>query len=226
MQTGVGVLLQMAKQQLVGKAYEAHRLQGLGTYRKHRALHEHDGFGKGVAGGNDVDDLLLAVGGNPVELDLPALYLIEALGRIALALDQTLRRALPYLGIGQQLLLRLLIEMGKRWMIQNQSALFLCRDHGCSSFDELGRDAPCSAASWLHYKASSVLGADRSTIRASLDMRQSGTQLKGVVCGPSARHVPEHAFHVRSNQLGRGSDPPLRQGRTALHCLPAGCPIQ
>src|SRR5690606_23075596 len=101
-QAGVGVLLQMAQHQLVGKAYEANRLQGLGTYRKHRTLHEHDGFGEGVACGNDLDDLFLAVSGNAVELDLATLHQIEALGRIALALDQALWRVLPYLGIGQQ----------------------------------------------------------------------------------------------------------------------------
>src|SRR5690554_7198124 len=77
----------MAQHQLVGKAYEANRLQGLGTYRKHRTLHEHDGFGEGVACGNDLDDLFLAVSGNAVELDLATLHQIEALGRIALALE-------------------------------------------------------------------------------------------------------------------------------------------
>src|SRR5690606_28307210 len=124
--------------QLVGKAYEANRLQSLGTYRKYRTLHEHDGFGEGVARGNDLDDLLLAVSGNAVELDLATLHQIEALGRIALALDQALWRVLPYLGIGQQFLLCLLIEMGEQRMNQNQLALFLCSDHGCSSFGELG----------------------------------------------------------------------------------------
>src|SRR5690606_33699571 len=141
-QAGVGVLLQMAQHQLVGKAYEANRLQGLGTYRQYRTLHEHDGFGEGVARGNDLDDALLAVSGNAVELDLATLHQREALGRIALALDQALWRVLPYLGIGQQFLLCLPLERRRPRMTRNQLALCRWRDRGCTSFAEVGAGPP------------------------------------------------------------------------------------
>src|SRR5690606_28068150 len=95
------------------------------TLSPYTTLFRSDRFGKGMPGGDDLHHLFLAIGGNAEQFHLATLYQIETFGGVALALNQRLRRVIPWLGICQQLFQGLLGEMGKHRVMNDQLPLFL-----------------------------------------------------------------------------------------------------